>query len=77
MKVYVLSLGAGLPVGMNYSLLNVHSPAPLMIALVRLFGILAGEQLIPVGKKLLAGSSISASWRELNSHVWHVAGAAR
>ena len=40
MKVYLLSLGAGLLVGIVYSLLNVRSPAPPVIALVGLLGIL-------------------------------------
>jgi XapX domain-containing protein len=45
MRVYLLSLGAGLLVGIVYSLLNVRSPAPPMVALVGLFGILIGEQI--------------------------------
>ena len=45
MRVYLLSLGAGLLVGIVYSLLNVPSPAPPMVALVGLFGILIGEQI--------------------------------
>jgi XapX domain-containing protein len=56
MKLYASSLGAGLLVGLIYNLLNVRSPAPPLVALVGLLGILAGEQLIPVGKQLLAGS---------------------
>ena len=31
MKVYLLSLGAGLLVGVIYSLLNVRSPAPPVV----------------------------------------------
>ena len=34
MRVYLLSLGAGLLVGIVYSLLNVRSPAPPVVALV-------------------------------------------
>jgi XapX domain-containing protein len=45
MRVYLLSLGAGLLVGIIYSPLNVRSPAPPMVALVGLFGILIGEQI--------------------------------
>ena len=62
MKVYLLSLGAGLLVGVIYSLLNVRSPAPPLVALVGLLGILLGEQIIPVGKQLLAGSGLAAAW---------------
>lgn len=56
MKLYMLSLAAGILVGVIYSLLNVRSPAPPLVALVGLLGILIGEQLIPVGKQLWAGS---------------------
>jgi XapX domain-containing protein len=45
MKPYLLSLGAGLLVGIVYALLRVRSPAPPVIALVGLLGILLGEQL--------------------------------
>ena len=64
MKVYLLSLGAGLLVGVIYSLLNVRSPAPPAIALIGLFGILVGEQIIPVGKQLIAGSSLGLAWQQ-------------
>jgi XapX domain-containing protein len=55
MKLYALSLGAGLLVGVVYSLLQVRSPAPPLVALVGLLGILAGEQVLPVGRHLLQG----------------------
>ena len=58
MKLYLASLGAGILVGIVYSLLQVRSPAPPLIALVGLLGILLGEQVIPVGKQLLAGEPI-------------------
>jgi XapX domain-containing protein len=64
MKIYLLSLGAGLLVGMIYSLLNVRSPAPPLIALVGLLGILTGEQIIPVTKLLLAGSSFLSACQD-------------
>ena len=54
MKPYLLSLGAGLLVGVIYSLLNVRSPAPPAIALLGLMGILLGEQAIPAAKRLMA-----------------------
>lgn len=53
MKLYLLSLGTGLLVGILYSLLHVRSPAPPVAALVGLLGILAGEQLIPASRHLL------------------------
>ena len=64
MKLYALSLAAGLLVGIIYSLLSVRSPAPPMIALVGLLGILIGEQVIPVGKQLLAGDTFKAACTE-------------
>jgi XapX domain-containing protein len=54
MKPYLLSLGAGLLVGIVYSLLGVRSPAPPMIALLGLACILAGEQIVPLAKKVTA-----------------------
>ena len=62
MKIYLLSLGAGLLVGIVYSLLNVRSPAPPVIALVGLLGILVGEQLIPLAKSLCAREPAALSW---------------
>ena len=64
MKVYVLSLGAGVLVGVIYSLLNVRSPAPPLVALVGLLGILAGEQIIPVAKQIISGQGLAAAWRQ-------------
>ena len=57
MKIYMLSLGAGLLVGVIYSILNVRSPAPPLVALAGLLGILVGEQIIPVSRQMLSGSS--------------------
>jgi XapX domain-containing protein len=64
MKTYLLSAGAGILVGVIYSLLNVRSPAPPLVALVGLLGILIGELVIPVGKQLLSGSSLAAAWSQ-------------
>ncbi|PWC31195.1 XapX domain-containing protein [Azospirillum sp. TSO35-2] len=60
MKPYLLSLGAGLLVGIVYSLLNVRSPAPPTIALIGLLGILLGEQVLPVAKRLFGGEAVAA-----------------
>jgi len=64
MRTYLLSLGAGLLVGIVYSLLNVRSPAPPVVALVGLLGILIGEQIIPVVRQVLEGSHLAAAWRQ-------------
>jgi len=53
MKPYLFSLGAGLLVGVVYSLLGVRSPAPPIIALVGLAGILLGEQVTPIARRLV------------------------
>jgi XapX domain-containing protein len=66
MRVYLFSLGAGLLAGVVYSLLNVRSPAPPVVALVGLLG----EQIIPVAKQLLSGSSVAATWRQCTPHVF-------
>jgi XapX domain-containing protein len=63
MKMYLMSLGAGVLVGVAYSLLGVRSPAPPVVALVGLLGILIGEQLIPVGQRMLAGCDVQSAWR--------------
>ena len=72
MKVYLLSFGAGLLVGVLYSVLNVRSPAPPVVALIGLLGILLGEQIIPVGRQMIAGSAISTAWRQMRcgQHVF-------
>lgn len=64
MKVYLLSLGAGLLVGVIYSLLNVRSPAPPLVALVGLLGILAGEQIVPVARHVFSGNGLAAAWKQ-------------
>lgn len=63
MKVYALSLAVGVLVGILYALLNVRSPAPPIVALVGLLGILVGEQIPPLAKHLLSSTQSAA-------HVW-------
>lgn len=62
MKLYLMSLCAGLLVGIIYSLLQVRSPAPPIIALVGLFGILLGEQVVPFAKTLWNKEPAAVSW---------------
>ena len=73
MKLYALSLGAGLLVGIIYSLLSVRSPAPPLVALVGLLGILVGEQVIPVGKQLLHGTAFRTACDQTQA-IDHVLG---
>jgi XapX domain-containing protein len=72
MKIYLVSLGVGVLVGMIYSLLNVRSPAPPLVALVGLLGILIGEQVIPIGKQVVAGTSLRSAWQQAKcgSHIF-------
>lgn len=71
MKLYLMSLGAGLLVGIIYSLLQVRSPAPPVIALVGLLGILVGEQVVPFAKILLAKEPAAVSWfNHIKPHVF-------
>ena len=53
MQAMLLSLGAGTLAGMVYGLLGVKSPAPPVIALVGLAGILLGEQALPSARTAL------------------------
>lgn len=73
MKPYLLSLGAGVLVGIFYSLSGVRSPAPPVVALVGLLGILLGEQVIPIGKHMLAGRPLLSAWHLSEAH-WHMFG---
>ena len=45
MKVLLVSFGVGLFVGVLYGLIRVKSPAPPIVALVGLLGMVLGEQL--------------------------------
>ena len=71
MKPYLLSLAAGLLVGAIYSLVHVRSPAPPVIALVGLLGILIGEQIPPLVKQLVTRQAATA-WvgQQVKPHVF-------
>lgn len=72
-KVYLLSFGAGLLVGVIYSLLNVRSPAPPVVALIGLLGILLGEQTVPLVKRLLVQrQNVTVTWmrEQCGEHVF-------
>ena len=55
MRSYLIALAAGVLVGAIYGLLRVRSPAPPLVALVGLLGILLGEQ-IPSALHLRGGT---------------------
>ena len=62
LKSYVVSLAVGLLAGVIYGVMQVHSPAPPVIALLGLFGMLTGEQLIPLGRRLLRREPVTLAW---------------
>lgn len=62
MKIYVVSILAGVLVGVIYGLMNVRSPAPPVVALLGLLGMLVGEQVVPLAKRVLSGQPVTAAW---------------
>ncbi|MXP50128.1 DUF1427 family protein [Pantoea sp. Eser] len=62
MKLYAVSLIVGLLAGVVYAPIDVNSPAPPVIALVGLFGMLVVEQLIPLGKRLIRRQPVTLAW---------------
>jgi XapX domain-containing protein len=70
-RVYLISLGVGVLVGVFYALLNVRSPAPPIVALVGLLGILIGEQIPTLVKHVWRGEPIVFSWlSRIRPHVF-------
>lgn len=60
--MYLIALGAGMLVGILYALMHVRSPAPPVVALLGLLGMLIGEQLVPIASRVLHGEPLSISW---------------
>ena len=58
---YLLSLLVGIAVGAAYALLGVKSPAPPIVALVGLLGIVIGEQGLPWAQERIADRHMTAS----------------
>ena len=72
MKPYLLSLAVGVLVGVIYALVQVRSPAPPVIALVGLLGILVGEQIPPLIRGWIRPDAVSTSWlqHQVKPHVF-------
>jgi XapX domain-containing protein len=71
MKIYLASLSAGLLVGIIYAMINVRSPAPPVVALIGLLGILVGEQIPPVVKQMWAKEPVAVSWlNQIKPHMF-------
>ncbi|MCA8339750.1 DUF1427 family protein [Burkholderia multivorans] len=64
MKANSFSLLAGLLAVAIDGTLGVKSPASPVIALVGLFGMLAGEPVSPLARRVLAGRRPDAAWRD-------------
>jgi XapX domain-containing protein len=64
LKPYILSALAGILAGVVYHLIGVQSPAPPAIALMGLLGMLAGEQSLPLAKRMSSGLKLGVAWRE-------------
>ena len=59
MEPFVISLLTGVLAGVIYSVVRVRSPAPPIIALVGLLGMVIGTQIIPVGQRLFASAEVA------------------
>jgi XapX domain-containing protein len=71
MKIYLISLAVGVLVGVLYGVLNVRSPAPPVVALVGLLGILLGEQVPPLIRHILSDAPASVSWlQQIKPHMF-------
>jgi XapX domain-containing protein len=71
MKIYLISFAVGILVGVLYGVLNVRSPAPPVVALIGLLGILLGEQVPPLVKHLQRSTPASVSWlQQIKPHMF-------
>jgi len=72
MKPYLLSLAAGVLVGAVYGLIHVRSPAPPIIALLGLLGILVGEQIPPLVRHVVDKQMTTENWlgHQVRPHVF-------
>jgi XapX domain-containing protein len=56
---FLISLAVGFAFGAGYALLGVRSPAPPLVALAGLLGILAGEHFIPWARHHWSASAVA------------------
>lgn len=59
MKPFLISFTVGLVIGAFYGFLRVRSPAPPLVALIGLLGILVGEHLVSFATRSFVGTSAS------------------
>ncbi|MBS0969344.1 DUF1427 family protein [Nissabacter archeti] len=62
LKAYLVSLLTGLLAGVVYVAIAVPSPAPPVAALLGLFGMLVGEQIIPAIRRLINRQPLTMAW---------------
>ena len=62
---YLVSLAMGLAVGLAYGLVDVRSPAPPLIALIGLLGMVLGEQAVDMAKRHLAAPAQTSIRQDL------------
>ena len=62
LKIYSVSLAAGMLAGLIYAVLGVNSPAPPIIALLGLFGMQVGEHIIPLIKRVIKRQPVNLRW---------------
>ncbi|WP_428944422.1 XapX domain-containing protein [Pantoea sp. FN060301] len=62
LKSYIIALATGILAGVVYAMIDVNSPAPPIIALLGLFGMLIGEQIIPLCKRLINRQPVTMAW---------------
>ena len=60
-RPYLVSLAIGILVGVVYATMKVRSPAPPVVALVGLLGMLAGEKLVPWVRGVVAARTVSGT----------------
>jgi XapX domain-containing protein len=61
-KLYLVAFEVGTLVGCIYVVLNVRSQVPQIVALVGLLGVLLGEQIVPMVKKIIAKEPVTVAW---------------
>jgi len=62
MKLYAVSFLVGIMVGCIYSAMGVRSPAPPIVALLGLLGMLLGAQVVPFAQRWVHGEPPRLSW---------------
>lgn len=64
MAAFAISLAMGIVVGIAYGLSGIRSPAPPLVALVGLLGMVVGEHLVPIGKQMLVRPHVASAQHE-------------